>query len=252
MDADKEKKEENRLFLSIKEYIDSAVDNELVTLNKNGLMTTKENSERFNDEIRKKHENKVFDLIQHEIENDAKLITSFFNQVKVDDIAIYEKLIENQLDEETVNKKLQACRTVEDFSELYSNPLSTENLQQLNEIGKKWFNNGAFDKALFYFHYLVTAEPKNVDNWLSKAITEQNLTKYQEAIQSYFIVIDLKPEYLLSYLQVIECLILNNQIEEGKIFFTNLIGVLETIDYSENELYVTKIKSLNDFLLAAA
>jgi tetratricopeptide (TPR) repeat protein len=142
--------------------------------------------------------------------------------LKKDSIEIYEKL------------KSSAGR---------KNLLTPQEIKELTAIGSSYFEKKQYDKARLYFILLVFLDPSNAHYYFLKARAEQNMKHYAEAIGSYFTAISLDPKPLLPYLQIIECLILNKNIQEAKQIYASLEKHVH-----QSAAYESKIKTIKNYL----
>lgn len=241
--------EVNPIFSQIHDYVATAAEEEFIKLTNSGMIS--KNDKDAYKKLEEKHEIEVFDWIQKEIEKIAAELNIFLDQLKEDDIDLYKKIKSAQLTPEQMKEKYKDCKTVEDF-EKKGVSLSEEEIRKIDELGKKWFDLNEFEKALIYFHFQAIIDFSNVDNWVAKGIAEQNLGRYENAIQSYYMAAHLNPSYFLPYLLIVESLILNKKLEEARLLYFGLINEVNADEYKDNEFYLSKINTLNNILAKAA
>jgi tetratricopeptide (TPR) repeat protein len=252
---DKDENEKKQTFLSVMDQmINKAADEESVAFNNSPMLSNPALAGQYIKEIRKKHTEKTFDILRKELDSNFNLLDTFREQLKVDNVNLFEKFnsTSNDINEEQLNENLKLCKTKEDVEKLFPIPFSAEEIKELYELGKKHFENKYFEKALLYFHFLVTIDQLNVTFWISKAATEQNLMNYEGAISSYVIITKLKPGYFMPYLLIIDCLILNNQLVEAKQNFEGILNSVDPEEYSNNDVYVSKINDIKEILINEA
>ncbi|MES2199741.1 MAG: hypothetical protein V4489_06200 [Chlamydiota bacterium] len=233
--------EDIALLSALNKEIDELTDKEI-------LLRYKTSQDVNTKEIRVKKEKEFFDNIKVQLEKFVTQCIPFGEQLKVDDMQIYEKLKAGALDEETLKKKLSDYTALKELKKATMAILTGEELKKLTEIGKKHFNDGHFDKAHLYFLFLSAMDASNADIWLCKGMAEQNLQSYTEALQSYFTAITLDPTLLLTYLQIIDCLILNKSIEEAKQFYSVFQNEISPHEYSDDPFYISKVEAIKQHL----
>lgn len=253
--SENEQEKKKGLIPIIDEWVTTLVDQEVVALNNRplsgGLV-----SKKMIEDTRTKHENKIFDLLKVELEKMCIQSVSFILYLQEDDNELYQKLTEalesKQFDAESFNTKLKQCKSKKDFEEIVVKPFTSEELQKVCDYGKKWFEQNEFEKAQAYFQYLIGMDPSNADYWLFKGMTEQALTNYEEAIICFTKIVDLKPDYLMSHLLIVDCLISNDQIQEAKEYFNQVLNIVSEDEYADDELFVSTINSLKETLMDVA
>jgi len=202
-------------------------------------------------ETTKETEDVFFKNMVAQLEKFVQESTPFIEQLKVDNPTLFKNLTTTQVNIEAIQKKIADCKTTEDFKKIYNNPLNSNDLAVINQLGEKWFNENQFEKAHHYFFFLSAVDPANADVWIAKGMAEQNLSHYEEALGSYSMAINLSPTYLLPYLQIIDCLILSKKIDDAKQLFHFLEKEIDPKQYSENPFYVSKVNTIKEHLEAA-
>ncbi len=238
--------EDISFFSTIKKEIDALTDKEVIALSK---ISQKIDVEA----VHKKNATLFFNSVTAMLEKCATQCNPFFEQLKKDDSNLYEKLKNSAKDdtEETLIKKMSDYKTMKDLKKKYEHLLTTEELKKLQTIGENWLNTRQFDKAHLYFIFLSIFLPSNVDIWIFKGISEQNMMNYDEALQSYLTALTLDSTRLLPYLQMIDCLILNKKTEEAKQLYSALETEVHPNEYAAYPSYIKKLESIKQFLANA-
>ncbi len=83
-----------------------------------------------------------------------------------------------------------------------------------------------------------------------KGRCEQNIKAYAQALISYTHAIQIEPDYLLSYIQSIECLILNNNSQEALHMFELLDQRVNTLELSADPFIKIKWDNIKEYFCA--
>jgi tetratricopeptide (TPR) repeat protein len=70
---------------------------------------------------------------------------------------------------------------------------SVENVEAFIEIGGDFYEQGAYDEAIFWFDEALAIEPNNLDALNGKGLSLYELGKYQEAIIYYDKALAIEP-----------------------------------------------------------
>jgi len=245
-------KEDLEFYLETKKSIDNILDQKIISLTKHHHPSEIE-VKKLTEECEKQY----FENMTKRIENDVALhthtIVLVIEELKESNPLLYKKFnnISKLTESGELNKMIADCKSIKDFKNFTKNllTLSEDDKNEIYKIGSKWFESDCFDKALSCFYFLSVIEPTNVTYWISRGMAQQNLGKYIDAINSYYRVISLAPEYFLSYLQIIECTILNEQLDIAKQLLENIMKEVDPKEYSNNQTYVSKINDFKKILL---
>lgn len=226
----------------MKQEIDKKIDEKAMALSKQGQVIDPK-------KIKEECERQYFSSLVQFFGDLSQQMVSFFHQIAQDNPEIHRKLMEAGKDAETSMASLASCKTLNDLNKLLPAWNLTEGeFEELYKLGKKWFEDDQFDKALFYFVFLTVNHPDSVENWLLKGMCEQNLGKYQEALSSYSELLQLNPGYALCYLQIMDCLILYGRLPEAKQCYALFMANTNPSDYSQDEFFVSKLKVIEQIL----
>lgn len=241
-----EQENELEFYLGVKAFVDQNVDSEVMTLSQT-------NQKIDIASITKKCEERFFSDLGKEIEDLVGQLPSFFRQLELDNKIIYDKIY-NQLvglskTSEEFTNLIKSCITFKELNNLSSAfVLTPEDLKKLYDQGKNWFTEEDYNKAFLYFLFLTSIDSQNAENWIARGMSEQNLGRFNEAIATYMIVIKLDPDYLLNYLQIIDCLILNKQLNEASQLYSTFMREIDPTDYSDSPFLLSKLEGIKNFI----
>lgn len=238
--------DDKEFFAGVKAVIDRSVDEKIMSLSK-----TKQPIDKA--AITEQCTKDFFTGVAHEWEKMAVQLAPFFPQLQHDNPEIFNKL-RSALppSEEAYIQSIKNCKSLRDFTALSPGThLPTEDLKTLYEIGRKRFQENAYNKAIPYFLFLISCDPKNPDYWLAKGMAEQNLGKYDEALLSYYTVLQIDPTYALCYLQVMDTLIFKGQIDAAKQCYSAFIENSRPEEYSDDPFFVAKLKKIETLIKAS-
>jgi len=200
-------------FSSIKSAVDLDFQNQINQLSKLNIPINPK-------EIRERCEKKFFANIEKELSKTAELNKQFLALIREDNLPLFDKIIETfskiSRSEEELNEKIRSFKKLADFESLNPDTLSQEEIKEIHQLGNKWFESGDYDKSLLYFTFLSAVDSKNQEVWLAKGMSEQNIQRYEEALASYSVVLNLDPSVLMTYLLVMECLLSVSKISEAE------------------------------------
>ncbi len=234
-------KEDLIFFSSIKKQIDELTDQEIILKQKTSQKIDRKS-------IRDKKEREFLDNLNTLLQNIALQCSGLGEELKKDNIQIYEKLKSFCSDKESIIEKYKDYSSIKELKNQCKNLLSQEELKNLAEIGAQHFDQNRFNEARLYFLFLSVLEPFNANHCISKGMAEQNMKNYDEAIASYFMAITLDSTQLLPYLEIIDCFILSNRIDEAKQIFSQIEKEVHPNEYADNPFYASKIKIIRDSL----
>ncbi len=232
--------QEKKFFMSIKNEIDSMVDIKLHAFYKsdsNGKSDIKKIEKECSDQFFRDLE-KIFD-------DSVKNCEAFYQQLKLDDRALY-KSIKKEM--EPILSKIQICKSFKDLVDLKESHLSEGTHNEIKEIGLKHFKNGHFDKAYLYFTFLSLADAESPQVWLVRGMVEQNLGKYEQALNSYSAALTLAPEHLITYLQIIDTLLLMKRFDEALHTYEIFMREINPEHYAHNPFVISKLTTIRSFL----
>lgn len=183
--------------------------------------------------IEKECRDELIKEVIRQVKEDEKKIPEFFQQLQLDNPKLYEVL------------KLRADQSMANSVEKFKITLDKDELEKLLSLGRKWFVEDDYNKAFLYFCFITLADPKNADAWLKRGMAEHNLQKYDNAMQSYASSLMIDPRSLLTYINLMNSLILANRIEEAKQIYDDLAPDLDPSFFTNgsdiaNKLVVVK------------
>lgn len=235
----KSSKEELTLFRFAKFAIDQKVQEKVATLKKGSFDLKK---------IYQKCEADFFAELQVQVEKTLMDAAPFFPLLQEDNQQFFDKLTAPiKKNQDLIKSRLNDPNSWGDLKDLIV--ISPEDYEELNRLGEKWFNVKNYDKALLYFIFLTLQQPKNTDYWLAKGLSQQNLKRYKDALISYLMIIQIDPTQLLAYLQVVECLILDNNLDMAKQCFNEFLTTIDPKSYEGHEFVIDKINKIKENLV---
>ena len=96
--------------------------------------------------------------------------------------------------------------------------------------------------------FLSFVDELNADVWLLKGMSEQNMQRYEEALQSYFTSVKADPTVLLSYIQIVDTLLLSGKVDEARQVYSTLQAEIEPSEYLNYPFYASKCKKIEAYL----
>lgn len=94
--------------------------------------------------------------------------------------------------------------------------LSEEFTEKLHEESLNSFNNDSFEEAYHIAEVLSSLDPENPRYRYLKAVSLMSLGELDRAIEDLNVNIQFHPDYEFSYLSIIECLIMNKELEKAR------------------------------------
>lgn len=236
MDSQKLKESETEAFSQIKKIIDERV---FAKMSKPGAQTANIN------DVEKECQAAVFNELKKTISEQFEVITPFARQLALDDINLFNSI--KSKTNQTEILELMNSNKIEDLKN-YPAVLSSDDLDAIYNLGYKWFQSNEYDKALLYFSYLSLLDGLNSSVWKMKGMTEYHLQKYYNALRSYVLAINYNPTDLISYIYIIYCLILTQQIEAAKQVYEDFSKEIDPDVYMDNSEIKEKLKLIKQFL----
>lgn len=235
---------EKTLLMTIKAEIEAIVDNKIHSIYKlaphshiNQKAVENDSKELF------------FKELERKIQKDIELCSRFYEQLKLDDPSLYNKIKERL---EKNSDQLANLKTLHDLKEVNEKNLSKEELDKVYHVGVEWFKKEDYDKSLLYFTYLSLVDAENPQVWVSKGMAEQNLGKQEEALNSYMISITLAPYNLVPYLQIMDTLILMKKFTQAHQIYELFMREVDPEEYSHNAFLMSKLNTIREFLKKVA
>lgn len=199
--------------------------------------------------IEKKAENDFFEELSQQMDQSVEYFSSFFDVLQNDKKQIFLKLLNPENPAKDLESEIKACKTFKEMRELSpASVLTADDFAELYDQGTKWFDEQHFDKAFLYFLFLTSCKSDNFEYWLGKAMCEQSLGKYKDALASYSKVAELNPDFGLTYLQMIECLLLLNQKEDAKELYSLFFQDIKPAEYAKDAYFASKLEAVKSSL----
>lgn len=234
---------EKMFFLSIRNEIEGMVDTKLHSLYENHP-GKKMDSRKIEEEC----QIQFFDGLSKMFENSIKICGEFYEQLKLDDSELYAKVQSGLV---PISEKVVHCKSIRDLLELKQNYLSKDDEKKIYSIGLKHFKEEHFEAAYLYFSFLSLLDAENSHIWLARGMVEQNLGKYQDALGSYASSLSLSPRHLVTYIQIMDTLLLMKHFDEAHRVYETFMREVHPENYSRNSFIISKLNVVRSFLTQA-
>lgn len=189
--------------------------------------------------IERECEASFFKEFEAQIKIEQNNCSEFFDQLHQDNTQIYEKIkMHAEQGLRNPNLKEIKCQAIP----------SSEELAEVYQLGIDWFNKNDFRNAFLYFAYFSIIDSENANAWLARAMTEQNLKRYEDALKSYAISLALNPDNLMTTLNTMNCLILAEHLEEAKQIYEEFTRNVNPIDYEGNDEITSKLTMIKKYI----
>jgi tetratricopeptide (TPR) repeat protein len=109
-----------------------------------------------------------------------------------------------------------------------------------------------YSKINLYFLFLSFVDESNAYIWLLKGMSEQNMHRYEDALQSYLTSVTVNPSILLSCIKMIDTLLLSDKMDEARQVYSILQAEVDPSEYLSDPFYVEKCKKIEASLKMAA
>lgn len=235
---------EKMFFSSIRNEIEGMVDTKL-----HSLYVSHPGIKIDSNKVEEECQMQFFDGLSKMFESSIKICGEFYEQLKLDDAELYGKV---QSGLAPISEKVVHCQSVRDLLELKQKYLSKEDEKKIYSIGLKHFKEEHFEAAYLYFSFLSLLDAENAHIWLARGMVEQNLGKHQEALGSYASSLSLAPGHLVTYIQIMDTLLLMKHFDEAHRVYETFMREVNPDSYSRNAFILSKLNVVRSFLTQAA
>jgi tetratricopeptide (TPR) repeat protein len=230
---------EQALLGAIRDEIEHLADTKEMTLSRLGHKKVEREA------LIKECEEQFFDMLQKQLANDDKNCHLFYQQLKTDNEALYQRIHTSLM---KVLPYLEGCKTLQDLRILNKQVIAPKELEEIYRMGRQLFAQEHFQEALLYFAFLSCIDAENPDIWFAKGMAEHNLGHFEEALHSYSMTIALAPHYLPTHIQVMNCLILAKHFEQAQEYYNTFMHEIDSQMYADNENLKMQLASIQEFL----
>ncbi len=200
--------------------------------------------------IEKNAEQSVIIELEHVLKHLSELGVEALDVLKTDHLVLYNKIIEVfknvYINEEESIKKLKSCKRWHDFKKLMPVIFPPSLIDEIFAIGEDYYCREDFNRARILFSFLILISSKNPIFWLIKGLSEQNIERYDEALVSYHQAIQFDPTLFLTYLHIIECLLILSKTNEAMQVYGIFINEINKEDYENEEIVMLKLKKIEE------
>ncbi len=190
------------------------------------------------DAIKNECKNLLIKQIEKMVTVNADNFNAFYDQLKMDNLNLYSKIIDSTKDKVGHEGKISLLE-----SGLASDiKLESEDLMELQNLGMQWFKKEDWHKAYLYFSFLAAVERNDPVHFALKGMAAQNLGQFAEALGLYDDAIALAPQYEVAQIQKIKCLIAANQTEEAK----HQYDLFSSMSHTTDEFLVSELASIKN------
>ncbi|MDR1254477.1 MAG: tetratricopeptide repeat protein [Puniceicoccales bacterium] len=123
-----------------------------------------------------------------------------------------------------------------------------EKLNIMYAIAYDLYDNNKYEKAVNIFNMLCLYDPLNTDYWQGLGATQKLLKKYELAALAYSTLIQLRNTQMAYYLDLAECLLQMERIEDAKKCLQGILSIGESNELKNHgtncEAYVQRAKAL--------
>jgi tetratricopeptide (TPR) repeat protein len=147
-----------------------------------------------------------------------------------------------------ISENLSKCKNVRALLRLTEHAFSPHEIKKIQQMGLKHFQNQHIDQAHLYFTFLTMIDSENASIWLAKGMAEQSLEKFEEALVSYSNALTLLPQGIVTYIQIIETLILMKKIEQAQQVYDIFVKEIDQNLFAHDEFLVSKVNGVKEFL----
>lgn len=218
---------DNKEFVdNLKKLIDERTEEKFLSLYKLDKNADKEKIRQHTEEIF------LIDL-QNQLEADCIQVAEFSNFLQEDDPALFEKINGKLSKHFKIESQRVELPTVYKMAEIADKEFDDEIVNEIFSKGVDLISNMEQDRAYYYFKFLSMLKPTNPEVWQMKGLCEQSTGKINEALNSYYNSIKLDPDSIVTYIQIVYCLVLNNNISEAKELFDEISKGYKKEDYED-------------------
>lgn len=200
--------------------------------------------------------------MEPQFENNSKILINFKERLKEDHPDLYKQLIEWQAKqaagdriEDLLKSQKSGEMTLEDIATLLgidndpsSKVFTDQDLDILFNIAKNWFSKNEYSRAYDYLVSLTILSAQSSEVWLMRGIIEQHLGKFDNAIESYFKAILYDPNDIKIFINLMNCLILANKLEQAKAVYDKFKLEIDPSMYSHDEQIAKGLESIRKFV----
>lgn len=196
------------------------------------------------EKIEEECSSQFFDALTNTFFDSIAMCKIFFEYLQKDNPLLYVKLERELI---PLSAKLTGCKTMHALLELSRHALARGDQESIYSLGLKHFQEEYFEIAHLYFTFLSLIDSQNPEIWLIKGMAEQNLEKFQDALASYSSAISLAPGNLVTYVQMMELLLLMKRYKEAYHVYETFLREIDPDHYVKNSFMTSKLNVIRSF-----
>lgn len=120
--------------------------------------------------------------------------------------------------------------------------ISEDSQKTFNKIVEHFINENRFDDAKDVQAFLLAINPNKVESWLNLGFCQYNLGRYEEAIESYYVVTQKDEDDIRAYYFIAVCYLQLGQTDQANEIADELLKVLHREDPSS--IWIERIENL--------